>query len=846
MLEDLIIGGYGTIEPRLTPDFKRPFKMWSVDGSTIRIYADWSESTPEKPRYAQLTGLKGERGIISFRDDELIYMRTNVRSSTPFGLGNLEVGFNCYSSDTEVLTRRGWITWPDAKDTDYFATRSPRGVFQWQRAVQMHKKYYTGELVSFQSQSTDLLVTPNHRMLGRKVTTGKWRKRGDASLLYGELEFLPADKVEKLPRPYGVSGFQVPVKTKWCGRLPTLEDGKFRIKVLSQGKRGTRVSDVLVDLHNLVAFLGIWFAEGSVHGCLPTKMQTKEPAYVAAIAAEEDRLRTKFWAMPGRQYGVSVSQVKSSPSYLQIKDLLAKLPWNFQEYGEGGGFGVNDKVLHNFLFPFGNKYVKRLPRWLKDLPSEYLKTFIEWAVKGDGCVRKNGLRTYTTTSKRLADDLQELFVKIGSSASVCCYKRTRGPRPFRKGRGAAPIYYVLERSSEWDGIGEARRIPYNDFVYCATVPNETLYVRRNGKPMWCGNTVNAFLGVQDMATRSGSDQIHKTFLWWPSNLAPHQAQLIRRHVRNEIEGQGQLSIVANMPKPEVVEVKPVTPEDLLLDWQELLIRIIALSFDLSPMALGLERDVNRNTAEVMSESDFRAAVRPKAIIFQEYITRDLFWKILGWRDIKFSFMGLDDPDEQTQNEIYQIQLKNNIICPDEVRAKLGLPDQPGGWGKLTLSMYQILSMAARSESKPGASGQPGAGGQPGTGGGGQGNSGVPSELQGLDPEEIEEYRQAGLLPSAPQEGDEEQQKPPGILEQFTEQIQEWLDSTQKSARKKKSGKLKNNGKLVSDQKKRFKDREHEQTKEEAQSRDIEKRRQFSLVNRPSNKKQGSQFTGRFR
>jgi hypothetical protein len=94
VLEDFIIGGYGCIEPQLTMDYKRPLKMWPVDGSTIRIFADWTESDPERPRYAQMTGLKGERGVVAFRNDEIIYIKDNNRSSTPFGLGCLEIAFN--------------------------------------------------------------------------------------------------------------------------------------------------------------------------------------------------------------------------------------------------------------------------------------------------------------------------------------------------------------------------------------------------------------------------------------------------------------------------------------------------------------------------------------------------------------------------------------------------------------------------------------------------------------------------------------------------------------------------------------------------------------------------------
>ena len=33
---------------------------------------------------------------------------------------------------------------------------------------------------------------------------------------------------------------------------------------------------------------------------------------------------------------------------------------------------------------------------------------------------------------------------------------------------------------------------YNDMVYCVTVPNHIIYVRRNGKGVWCGNSLRLY------------------------------------------------------------------------------------------------------------------------------------------------------------------------------------------------------------------------------------------------------------------------------------------------------------------------------------------------------------------
>ncbi len=92
VLEDVIVGGFGAIELQATGDASHPLAMWPVDGSTIRMKADW-DGQPGSPRYVQATGRYGPQGQIVLADDELCYIRLNPRTHTPFGLGRLEVAF---------------------------------------------------------------------------------------------------------------------------------------------------------------------------------------------------------------------------------------------------------------------------------------------------------------------------------------------------------------------------------------------------------------------------------------------------------------------------------------------------------------------------------------------------------------------------------------------------------------------------------------------------------------------------------------------------------------------------------------------------------------------------------
>jgi phage portal protein BeeE len=101
--------------------------------------------------------------------------------------------------------------------------------------------------------------------------------------------------------------------------------------------------------------------------------------------------------------------------------------------------------------------------------------------------------------------------------------------------------------------------------------------------------------------------------------------------------------------------------------------MIANAFDLPPMLLGLQHDVNRSTAGEMADEAFQSAIVPVARLLAEHITRDVFAKCLGWREFEFSFNALETRDEQ-QEVAMQVQLLSaGVLSIAEVRAMRGLP-----------------------------------------------------------------------------------------------------------------------------------------------------------------------------
>ena len=137
---------------------------------------------------------------------------------------------------------------------------------------------------------------------------------------------------------------------------------------------------------------------------------------------------------------------------------------------------------------------KIIPVDLLAEPVDALRELLDGLMHSDGSVSATGKRTYSTTSKVLAGQIQELALKLGGAAVVADHPFDNDPAHF----GSKPRYRVTlyrERNSEpkigWTTAARARQVTtehYRGEVFCVTVPNGVLYVRRNGKPAWCGNS----------------------------------------------------------------------------------------------------------------------------------------------------------------------------------------------------------------------------------------------------------------------------------------------------------------------------------------------------------------------
>lgn len=167
--------------------------------------------------------------------------------------------------------------------------------------------------------------------------------------------------------------------------------------------------------------------------------------------------------------------------YEKINNVLERL--DFSPRPIEGRIYFNDKIVRSIISILGKAADKYVPEYIKTLSSRQIEIFLKALWLGDGSTITVGnikkWNVYVTKSKRLSDDVQELLLKIGKVGVVG-----------RRENNTGGVYVVSVSHSSFEPTikDKPQKVFYDDLVYDVTVPEyHTLYVRRNGRPIWSGN-----------------------------------------------------------------------------------------------------------------------------------------------------------------------------------------------------------------------------------------------------------------------------------------------------------------------------------------------------------------------
>lgn len=208
------------------------------------------------------------------------------------------------------------------------------------------------------------------------------------------------------------------------------------------------------------------------------------------------------------------------------------------------------------------------------------------------------------------------------------------------------------------------------------------------------NSISRLLGVGDFAGNVSSNQRPSILLDMGEGAAAEAISAFRAYWTSEIEGQGKMPIAATKGG-KVHRLYPEGDAGLFLLYQEFLKAEIAVAFDLSPMTLGVERDVNRNTAEVMAGRDLDHAVKPMATLVASAITREAIQGRLGFSQLRLRFPELEAEDEAVLSESYARDYEHNAVTPNEYRKRRGLPPTVSVYGDMLKCEADIAIQAAK-------------------------------------------------------------------------------------------------------------------------------------------------------
>ncbi|WP_135552094.1 phage portal protein [Paenibacillus cymbidii] len=85
IVEDMLVASAGSSEVIAAGDPQRPFRMYPTDTFSIELFPYW-DGRSDSDRYAQRQNGK----LVALTDSEMMYIRMNPRTNTPFGLSPLE------------------------------------------------------------------------------------------------------------------------------------------------------------------------------------------------------------------------------------------------------------------------------------------------------------------------------------------------------------------------------------------------------------------------------------------------------------------------------------------------------------------------------------------------------------------------------------------------------------------------------------------------------------------------------------------------------------------------------------------------------------------------------------
>lgn len=347
---------------------------------------------------------------------------------------------SCYSDDTEALTIDGWKLIKDIEIGDSVYSRDKQGHASYYPVNKIISRH-SDNIVHIKGNSIDLMVTEDHNM----VIDIAYKNEDSFFIKAGY--FLDSKGMQK-----------------------------WRIPLTSKREISSNAVNGVYGLSNIayLRFLGWYLSKGSAcyskAGSGTRQINPSTGGFVIAQSKEKNP----------EKYAILIDDINSC-GFTYSEDKI--------------GVNVHAKSmpegLKKELRSLGKCDEKYVPRMVMSCSNDEIKQLLETLYMGDGHITPRGYQYYTSTSIKLASDVQELCQLIGLRADIGNYKHRVGDIINGKVvKSRKPCYLIAVRVRNNAMVSRLKwsKVAYNKLVYCLEInPHHTLYVRRNGKAAWCGN-----------------------------------------------------------------------------------------------------------------------------------------------------------------------------------------------------------------------------------------------------------------------------------------------------------------------------------------------------------------------
>lgn len=405
-------------------------------------------------------------GVVTDVDETKDGWKVLVKAYAPMLVGDKL----CYDDKTEVLTAGGWKHFSELAISDAIASLNPKThELEYVSPDKLYRFDHKGRMYKIETQQVDLVVTENHNLYVAMRSAPNIFELRPPTFIFGK-------RVSYKKDANWTTGSDIAYIT-----LPAV------VVKAGQGGRGVRLlSEYKLKADCYAALLGAFISEGSI------------------------------FDQPG-DYGIDIHQTKPS-GRAQFERFLDKN--NISCTRQPDRFRFHNKQLMLHFKQFGHAHEKYLPKEVFQWSIKLQKILFDWLMWGDGHTKNNRPIAYTTTSKQLADDVQQLCLHIGYAANI--KKRKPAPCPsyingrlVRSCRDCYSVQIVTTKLTPTVNHSHVKRqkaqteqwIDYDGPVWCCELSrNHIMYVRRNGKPVWSGNS-NRFGGKGVVSTILPDDEM---------------------------------------------------------------------------------------------------------------------------------------------------------------------------------------------------------------------------------------------------------------------------------------------------------------------------------------------------